>query len=111
MSSPQSIPLILNLNSPQATLELVGGRGASLARMAAAGVPVPPGFHVTTAAYQRYVDENHKFAIPKPAHNLFTKLRQFRPIFARFEPVKPRRRYRLPCKWRWAVRWCSRLGY
>jgi pyruvate,water dikinase len=59
MSSPQSTPLILNLDSPQATLELAGGKGASLARMAAAGLPVPPGFHVTTAAYQRYVDENH----------------------------------------------------
>jgi pyruvate,water dikinase len=59
MSSPQSTPLILNLDSPQATLELVGGKGASLARMVAAGLPVPPGFHVTTAAYRRYVDENH----------------------------------------------------
>ncbi len=59
MSSPHSTPLILNLDSPQATLELVGGKGASLARMAAAGLPVPPGFHVTTAAYERYVDENH----------------------------------------------------
>lgn len=59
MSSPQSAPLILNLDSPQATLELAGGKGASLARMAAAGLPVPPGFHVTTGAYQRYVEENH----------------------------------------------------
>ena len=59
MRSPQSIPLILNLDSPQATLELVGGKGASLALMASAGLPVPPGFHVTTAAYKRYVDENH----------------------------------------------------
>jgi len=59
MSSPQPLPLILNLDSPQATLELVGGKGASLARMAAAGLSVPPGFHVTTAAYRRYVDENH----------------------------------------------------
>jgi len=44
MSSPQPLPLILNLDSPQATLEQVGGKGASLARMAAAGLPVPPGF-------------------------------------------------------------------
>jgi pyruvate,water dikinase len=58
MSSPQSTPLILNLDSPQISLDLVGGKGASLARMAAAGLPVPPGFHVTTAAYQRYVAEN-----------------------------------------------------
>ncbi|MBV9228192.1 MAG: phosphoenolpyruvate synthase, partial [Chloroflexi bacterium] len=41
-----------------ATLERVGGKGASLARMAAAGLPVPPGFHITTAAYRRFVAEN-----------------------------------------------------
>jgi len=27
--------------------------------MAAAGLPVPPGFHVTTNSYRRFVDENH----------------------------------------------------
>jgi pyruvate,water dikinase len=27
--------------------------------MVAAGLPVPPGFHITTGAYRRYVDENH----------------------------------------------------
>ncbi len=59
MNSPQAGPYILNLDSPEATLERVGGKGASLARMAAAGLPVPPGFHITTAAYDRYVDENH----------------------------------------------------
>jgi len=59
MSSSQPLPLILNLDSPQATLELVGGKGASLARMAAGRLPVPPGFGVTTAAYRRYVEENH----------------------------------------------------
>ena len=59
MSSFQAGPFILNLDSPQATLEQVGGKGASLARMAAAGLPVPGGFHITTAAYRRYVDENH----------------------------------------------------
>jgi pyruvate,water dikinase len=59
MTSPQASPFILNLDSPQATLERVGGKGASLARMAAAGLPVPSGFHVTTDVYRRYVDENH----------------------------------------------------
>ncbi|TME00673.1 MAG: phosphoenolpyruvate synthase [Chloroflexi bacterium] len=39
-------------------MEQVGGKGASLARMAAAGLPVPPGFHITTAAYRRFVTEN-----------------------------------------------------
>jgi len=27
--------------------------------MVAAGLPVPPGYHITTEAYRRYVDENH----------------------------------------------------
>src|SRR5208283_163944 len=58
MTSPQARTFILNLDSPQATLERVGGKGASLARMAAAGLPVPPGFHITTDAYRRYVHEN-----------------------------------------------------
>ena len=36
-----------------ADLGQVGGKGLSLGRMAAAGLPVPPGFAVTTAAYRR----------------------------------------------------------
>jgi pyruvate,water dikinase len=48
----------LRLDDPLATLETAGGKGASLARMRAAGLPVPGGFHVTTAAYRRFVDDN-----------------------------------------------------
>ncbi|GAA5077517.1 PEP/pyruvate-binding domain-containing protein [Nocardia iowensis] len=48
-------PLVLPLADSAATLELVGGKGASLARLAAAKLPVPPGFHVTTAAYRQFV--------------------------------------------------------
>jgi hypothetical protein len=51
-------PFQLPLDSADATLGLVGGKGASLARMATAGLPVPPGFHVTTAAYRRFVEAN-----------------------------------------------------
>ncbi|HET7640145.1 MAG TPA: PEP/pyruvate-binding domain-containing protein, partial [Ktedonobacteraceae bacterium] len=58
MRIEQNIPLILALNDADATLEQVGGKGASLARMAAAGLPVPPGFHITTAAYRRFVTEH-----------------------------------------------------
>jgi pyruvate,water dikinase len=46
------------LAAAHATLDLVGGKGASLARLAATGFPVPPGFHVTTAAYQGFVAAN-----------------------------------------------------
>jgi pyruvate,water dikinase len=48
--------LILAFADPAATLERAGGKGASLARMAAAGLPVPPGFHVTTDAYRHFAD-------------------------------------------------------
>ena len=49
---------VLPLADSRATLETVGGKGASLARLVAAGLPVPDGFHVTTAAYRRFVAEN-----------------------------------------------------
>ena len=58
MSNEQSVPLVLALDDPAATLEQVGGKGASLARLAAVGLPVPPGFHITTAAYRYFVAEN-----------------------------------------------------
>ncbi len=54
MSSRYTLPL----SDPQAELAIVGGKGASLARLVNAGLPVPDGFHVTTAAYRRFVDEN-----------------------------------------------------
>src|SRR5258705_138338 len=58
MGNEPSIPLVLALDDAYATLEQVGGKGASLGRMVATGLPVPPGFHVTTAAYRRFVTEN-----------------------------------------------------
>ena len=50
---------VLELTDPRAIrLEVVGGKGASLARLASAGLPVPDGFHVTTGAYRRFVADN-----------------------------------------------------
>lgn len=46
--------LVLPLADPAADLETVGGKGAALARLAAAGLPVPAGFHLTTHAYRRF---------------------------------------------------------
>lgn len=40
--------------SAAATTARVGGKGASLARLGAAGFPVPPGFAVTVDAYQAF---------------------------------------------------------
>jgi pyruvate,water dikinase len=54
----RSSKYVLELGDPRATLETVGGKGASLAQLVAAGLPVPDGFHVTTAAYGRFVAEN-----------------------------------------------------
>lgn len=49
---------ILKLSDPCADLETVGGKGMSLAKMLNAGLPVPGGFHITTEAYRRFVQEN-----------------------------------------------------
>ncbi|HEY0645785.1 MAG TPA: PEP/pyruvate-binding domain-containing protein [Nocardioides sp.] len=38
------------------TLELLGGKCASLVSMTGAGMPVPPGFAVTTAAFDHFID-------------------------------------------------------
>jgi len=48
----------LALADSKATLETVGGKGASLSRLAAAHLPVPDGFHITTAAYWRFLEAN-----------------------------------------------------
>ena len=39
-------------------LSEIGGKGQSLARLASAGLPVPNGFHITTAAYDDFVADN-----------------------------------------------------
>lgn len=48
----------LPLSDAQASLENVGGKGVSLAKLAGAGLPVPDGFHITTEAYRKFVGEN-----------------------------------------------------
>jgi len=50
---------VLKLSDPQATLENVGGKGMSLAKMINAGFPVPDGFHITTKAYRQFVAANN----------------------------------------------------
>ncbi|HYW87827.1 MAG TPA: PEP/pyruvate-binding domain-containing protein, partial [Chloroflexota bacterium] len=58
MVTGHSTGYILGLGDSRATLENVGGKGASLARLVNAGLPVPGGFHVTTDAYRRFVADN-----------------------------------------------------
>jgi len=52
-------PLILPLQSKDAPLETVGGKGASLAKLVCAGFPVPDGFIISTTAYNNYVKGNN----------------------------------------------------
>ncbi|MFD2080796.1 pyruvate, water dikinase [Actinopolymorpha cephalotaxi] len=54
------LPYVLPLDHPSAGIAEVGGKGASLARLARAGLPVPPGFQVTTAAYRAFVGRDSR---------------------------------------------------
>ncbi len=47
---PGGAPFVLPLDSPRNRIPLSGGKGAALSRMALAGLPVPPGFVLTTEA-------------------------------------------------------------
>ncbi len=56
---PSSTPQYLApLGHDGLTLDRAGGKGASLARMIAAGLPVPDGFILTTNAYRRFLAVN-----------------------------------------------------
>jgi pyruvate,water dikinase len=51
-------PLILSFTNDSITLDQAGGKGMNLARTTRGGFPVPPGFILTTAAYQSFVQAN-----------------------------------------------------
>ena len=70
MSEAEKHAFTLPLADVRATLERVGGKGASLARLLRAGLPVPDGFHVTTAAYRDFVDANNIQALIETALHL-----------------------------------------
>lgn len=50
--------LVLPLSAPEASLASVGGKGHALARLVAAGLPVPDGFFLTTDAYRAFIASN-----------------------------------------------------
>ncbi|GAC1459270.1 MAG: hypothetical protein PVSMB10_16830 [Pseudarthrobacter sp.] len=52
-------------------LENLGGKGASLVTMTSAGMPVPPGFVVTTAQFDAFMDEA---GITEETHRLLADL-------------------------------------
>ena len=49
---------VVPLDTKADDLEVVGGKGRSLARMANAGFQVPGGFQITTRAYRKFVADN-----------------------------------------------------
>ncbi len=52
-------PSVISIASPAASLELVGGKALSLARLALNKMPIPPGFVLTTAAYKNFILANN----------------------------------------------------
>ena len=69
-AAPGGEVFILPLDTPDDRLEVVGGKGRSLARLARAGFDVPGGLHIATAAYRRFVADNaleaHILALARP---------------------------------------------
>ena len=57
MKTPDSA--ILPLNSANASLERVGGKGRSLAKLAGEGLPVPAGFLLATDAYIDFIEAHN----------------------------------------------------
>ena len=52
-------PRILSLSDPHAkSLHLTGGKGANLAKLVSAGLPVPKGFCVTTVVYTALTEDD-----------------------------------------------------
>lgn len=50
---------LIPLDSPLASLETAGGKGANLSRLSRAGFPVPDGFIITTAGYAAFTESNN----------------------------------------------------
>ena len=50
---------ILPIDAKDVSLEIVGGKGKSLARMSSAGFSVPSGFYLTTSAYKDFIEKNN----------------------------------------------------
>jgi pyruvate,water dikinase len=68
VSTDVAHPFTLDLADPAATdLATTGGKGSSLARLAAAGLPVPGAFHLTTHAYRAAVAGAPRQAIVEAA--------------------------------------------
>jgi rifampicin phosphotransferase len=59
MTTPASLyPPFIPLNTPHASLETVGGKGANLVKLANAGFSVPNGFIIPTSVYRDFIQHN-----------------------------------------------------
>src|ERR671919_1797131 len=59
-------PFVLSLDQVNKTgIALAGGKGASLGELLQAGISVPPGFVVTTTAYQEFMRKNRLHEVVK----------------------------------------------
>ena len=98
-----SFPIVLPISTSDADLETVGGKGRSLSIMAGAGLDVPDGFYLTTAAYRQFVEVNELgksiLDLAKPEIGKFLT-RTNRPLLPqrlllparRPQPLRPQRR-------------------
>lgn len=85
-------PTVLAFDDPAADLALVGGKGASLARLARVGLPVPGGFHVTTNAYRDFVARNglrDRIIAAAAAESAEDAAREVAQLFAEHETPRP----------------------
>jgi phosphohistidine swiveling domain-containing protein len=55
-----------------ADMDVVGGKGANLGEMVAAGLPVPPGFCVTASGYREFVKET---GLDRAIHDILSRVR------------------------------------
>jgi phosphohistidine swiveling domain-containing protein len=54
---------IKQFSDSSATLDSVGGKGASLVKLASRGLPVPDGFNVATPAYLQFISANNLMSV------------------------------------------------
>ncbi|KKL74805.1 hypothetical protein LCGC14_2061220, partial [marine sediment metagenome] len=54
-----TVKYIMSFDAKDVSLEIIGGKGKSLARMTSANILVPTGFYLTTSAYKDFVEENN----------------------------------------------------
>jgi pyruvate,water dikinase len=50
---------LISIHSTEATLDIVGGKGVNLVKLANAGFSVPSGFLIPIVAYREYIRQNH----------------------------------------------------